>query len=224
MQNEAQQQTESEYYTRVKPWVLAVIREGPNAVLDLGCASGRLGRKLLEQGKAKVLVGAEIFPAAAQEAAQAYDKVFTGDIEETELDYTEYFDYVVCGDILEHLKDPYKMVGKIHTWLKPGGSILACLPNVRNYRVVGDLVLRGRWEYESSGILDRTHLRFFTRASCRELLEGASLEIFHEQLIISGPKKNLFNRLTFGLFGEFLATQVFCCARKPVPGCGAVAR
>lgn len=195
--------------------MLPVVKEGPNAVLDLGCASGGVGRRLLEAGKVKELIGAEIFAAAAQQAAKFYDKVYVGDIEGLELDYVGYFDYVICGDILEHLQDPYKVVRRIWGWLKPGGSLLVSVPNVRNFRVWKDLILRGEWRYEADGILDRTHLRFFTRSSCHRMLAEAGFEVYHEQMIVYGPKKLLLDRLTVGLFRDFLATQVFCCGRKP---------
>lgn len=214
MQNAAFQDKDSEYYTRDKAWMLPLIKEGPNRVLDLGCASGRVGQKLLETGRAKELIGAEIFASAAAEAAKIYNKVYVGDVEESELPYVDHFDYVICGDILEHLKDPYTVVRRISTMLKPGGSLLVCVPNVRNFRVLKNLIFRGQWEYVSSGILDRTHLRFFTRRSCRRMLEEAGLRVYHEEMIVYGPRKKLVNRATLGLFREFLATQVFCCGRK----------
>jgi len=215
MQNTAFQDKDSEYYTRDKAWMLPLIKAGPNTILDLGCASGRVGQKLLNTGRATELIGAEIFPAAAEEAAKIYNKVYIGDVEAMAFDYENHFDYVICGDILEHLKDPYTMVRRISSMLKPGGSLLVCVPNVRNFRVLKNLLLHGEWEYVSSGILDSTHLRFFTRRSCRRMLEEAGLQVYHEQMILYGPKKNLFDRATFGGFKEFLATQVFCCGRKP---------
>lgn len=214
MQNPAFQDKDSEYYTRDKAWMLPLVKEGPNVILDLGCASGRVGRRLLESGRAKEMIGAEIFPSAAEEAAKTYKKVYVGDLEETSLDYVDHFDYVICGDILEHLKDPYKVVNKAAGWLKPGGSVLVCVPNVRNFRVLRDLIFHGDWKYASSGILDCTHLRFFTRHSCRRMLEEAGFDVYHEQMVIYGWKKTLLNRLTFGILGEFLATQVFCCGQK----------
>jgi 2-polyprenyl-3-methyl-5-hydroxy-6-metoxy-1,4-benzoquinol methylase len=215
MQNPAFQDKDSEYYTREKSWMVPLVKRGPNVILDLGCASGRLGKRLLADGKAKELIGAEIFAPAAEEAAKIYKKVYVGDVEEIDLEYSDYFDYVICGDILEHLKDPYRVVERISTWLKPGGSLLACVPNVRNFRVLRNLIFRGEWNYVSSGILDRTHLRFFTRSSCRRMLADVGLDVYHEKMIIYGTKKTIFDTVTLGCFAEFLATQVFCCARKP---------
>jgi 2-polyprenyl-3-methyl-5-hydroxy-6-metoxy-1,4-benzoquinol methylase len=214
MQNAAFQDKESEYYTWDKSWMLPFVKNGPNVILDLGCASGRVGLGLLNAGKAKELIGAEIFAPAAEEAAKTYQEVHVGDVEEMDLAYRDYFDYVICGDILEHLKEPYMVVEKIVKLLKPGGSLLACVPNVRNFRVLRDLIFGGEWKYVSSGILDRTHLRFFTRNSCRRMLTDAGLQVYHEQMIVYGTKKLLFNSLTLGCFAEFLSTQVFCCARK----------
>jgi 2-polyprenyl-3-methyl-5-hydroxy-6-metoxy-1,4-benzoquinol methylase len=215
MQNTAFHEKDAHYYVRLKWWMLPLVKDGPNIVMDLGCASGVMGRKLLETGKAAEVHGVEIFPDAAEEAARHYTEVHTGDIEEMDLEYENRFDYVICGDILEHLKDPYSVVRRIHQWLKPGGSIFVCVPNVRNYSVVRMLVFRGRWEYHDAGIMDRTHMRFFTRSSCSEMLAEAGFEVYHEQMMIDGARKNFANRVTLGLFGEFLASQTFCCGRKP---------
>ncbi len=214
MQNTAFQQKDSHYYMRWKHWMLPLIQDGPNVVMDMGCASGIMGRKLLEAGKAKEVFGVEIFPLAAAEAEKTYKKVYVGDVEELVLDYDNYFDYVICGDVLEHLKDPYKVMQRISKWLKPGGKVLICLPNVRNYHLLYDLVFHGKWEYVSAGILDKTHFRFFTRSSCRSMVEEAGFNVCHEQMIIDGPKKELFNKATFGRFREFLATQIFCVGEK----------
>jgi len=195
--------------------MLPLFNDGPNRVLDLGCAAGLFGAYLMEHGKAAAVDGVEIFPAAARDAAGRYRRVHVGDIETMALTYGDEFDYVVCGDILEHLKEPYAMVHRIYNWLKPGGTLLVCVPNVRSYRVLKELIFFGDWKYVPSGILDQTHLRFFTRRSARRLVEEAGFEITHEQMIIEGPRKALASHLSFGLFAEFLATQTFLCGRKP---------
>ena len=214
MQNDNPEQKDPNYYQCLKAWMLPLIQNGPNVVLDMGCATGNMGKKLLEIGKAKEVIGMELFEAAALEASKHYKKVHVGDVEMMTLDYEAYFDYVICGDILEHLKDPYTVVKRACRWLKPGGSILVCLPNVRNYRVLKALVFRGEWEYVSAGIMDRTHLRFFTKSSLRCMVEEAGFEVYHQHMVIEGSKKNFFNRATFGLVDEFLAAQSFCCGRK----------
>jgi 2-polyprenyl-3-methyl-5-hydroxy-6-metoxy-1,4-benzoquinol methylase len=202
------------YYNQEKPALIPLIADGPHRVLDLGCGAGMLGRALYAKGKAAAVIGVEIYPAAAQEAAKHYQHVHQGDLESLELDYQNYFDYVICGDILEHLKDPYAQVRRISQWLKKGGRVVASLPNIRNWKIIFDLVIHGQWEYADSGILDHTHLRFFTRKTSRKLFEDANLRVEHHQMLIRGPKKELANWLTLGTLQEFLGRQVIIVARK----------
>jgi SAM-dependent methyltransferase len=86
------------------------------------------------------------------------------------------FDVVVCADILEHLPSPEELLAAIHKWLKPGGVLLVSLPNVANITVRLSLLL-GRFSYAERGILDRTHLRFFTKRTARALLEDAGFRV-----------------------------------------------
>lgn len=202
------------YYNQEKPALVPLIPEGPHVVLDLGCGAGKLGRALYAKRKAVEVIGVEIYPAAAQEAAKFYKRVHQGDLENLELDYQGYFDYIICGDILEHLKDPYDQVRKIYRWLKKGGRVVASLPNVRNWRVIVDLVIYGKWEYADSGILDHTHLRFFTRKTGLKLFEDANMTVEYHQMLIRGPKKEMANLLTLGALKEFLGRQVIIVARK----------
>lgn len=205
----------SPYYTQTKEFLLHLISDGPNVVMDIGCASGRLGQKLLQLKKAVELVGVELFEPAAREAAKCYKAVHIGDIEELSLGYNSYFDIVLCGDVLEHLKEPSKVVSKIHCWLKPRGRIICSVPNVRYWRIWRDLVFRGKWEYTSEGILDQTHLRFFTTRSFKKILADASFIVEYEDMRIAvGPRQEAFNRLTFGAFKEFLGRQMLISARK----------
>jgi 2-polyprenyl-3-methyl-5-hydroxy-6-metoxy-1,4-benzoquinol methylase len=191
-----------------------LIRTAPNIVLDLGCGAGAVGRKLLRDGKASQVVGVELFGAAAEEAARYYSAVHTGDIEEMTLPYTRHFDYVICGDILEHLKDPYSVVKKIPGWLKDDGRLICSLPNVRHWPVLVDLAFRGAWEYRDAGVMDRTHLRFFTRKSCSQMLRDAGFEVEHSRMLISGRKYRLLNGVTFRVFEDFFGSQVVVMARK----------
>ena len=203
------------YYNQEKKFLLPFIPDGPNVVMDLGCASGKLGRILLEQKKAIELIGVEIFEPAAKEAIKFYKTVHIGDIEELNMDYNNYFDLVICGDVLEHLKEPFEVIKKIHSWLKTGGRIICSVPNVRYWRIWKDLIFQGNWEYTKEGILDQTHLRFFTSRSFKKMLSDASFVIEYEDMRIAiGPKQQAFNRLTFGVFKEFLGIQMLISARK----------
>jgi 2-polyprenyl-3-methyl-5-hydroxy-6-metoxy-1,4-benzoquinol methylase len=141
--------------------------------------------------------------------------VHVGDIEEMNLDYDECFDLVICGDVLEHLRDPGNVLRQIHRWLKDGGRVLCCLPNVRYWRIWRNLIFKGDWRYTSDGIMDQTHLRFFTTKSFKRMLTEASFVVEREEMRIAvGPKHRLFNRMTMGAFQEFLGFQMLFLARK----------
>jgi 2-polyprenyl-3-methyl-5-hydroxy-6-metoxy-1,4-benzoquinol methylase len=213
MENKYFEEPDSIYYNREKNSLQPFFDQGPNVILDLGCANGRLGRKLKETGKAKELVGVEIFAPAAEEAAKHYDRVFQNDLESILLPYNEYFDYVICGDILEHLRDPWEILRKIHMWLKKDGQLVCSIPNIRFWRVIRDLLFNGKWEYVDSGILDITHLRFFTRSSFIEILKQQRFHVVHQSFVISGKKRSL-NKLTLGYLQEFLGSQVVIVAEK----------
>ncbi len=139
--------------------------------------------------------------------------MYCGNVESLDLPYSEYFDYVICGDILEHLNDPWNMVSKIAKMLKKDGALICSIPNIRYWKIITDLTLYGRWDYTDSGILDSTHLRFFTKSTFFKMLHKANYKVVWELMVIHGKKKAV-NLMTFGLFSEFFATQIMVMARK----------
>jgi 2-polyprenyl-3-methyl-5-hydroxy-6-metoxy-1,4-benzoquinol methylase len=163
---------EEKYYLKDKIRFLPYINQGPNRILDLGCAAGQLGKNLKSSNRASELVGVEIYAPAAEKAKQIYNIVVVGDVETLTLNYLDYFDYVLCGDILEHLRDPLFTLNRIYGWLKPGGELILTIPNIRSWRIILDLVLFGDWRYKEAGVLDNTHLRFFYEEIVSEVVEG----------------------------------------------------
>jgi 2-polyprenyl-3-methyl-5-hydroxy-6-metoxy-1,4-benzoquinol methylase len=153
-------------------------------VLEVGCATGYFTRVLAERG-CKV-VGLEIDPEAASLAEQWAERVVVGNVDDGDLwDLVddESFDVVTFGDVLEHLRDPLAVLRKAMTKLKPEGFIVTSLPNVAH----GDVrlsLLRGSFEYRDIGLLDRTHIKFFTRQSVRELLREAGLVVVDTRRVI----------------------------------------
>ena len=145
-------------------------------MLDIGCGAGRLGEAIkARQGAATT--GIELDPLAAVLAGQRLDEVVTGDVEQLALDFAPgSFDAVTCGDILEHLRDPDRLLKRVREWLAPDGCLVASIPNARHHSVVRSL-LQGNWTYESAGLLDRTHLRFFTRREIEKLFFRAGFAI-----------------------------------------------
>jgi len=143
-------------------------------VLEIGCATGQLSRRLAENGCE--VIGIEINKETAEIAKKYCRDVLICDIETAEdLPYRD-FDFILLLDVLEHLRSPLALLQKIKKYLKKGGSIVISLPNVANWRVRWDLLF-GRFEYGEYGILDKTHLRFFNEKSARALMHDADLEI-----------------------------------------------
>ena len=145
-------------------------------VLDVGCGQGCVAREVVSKG-CEVL-GIELEPDAAELARRHCAEVVIADMDAlAELPWPEHsFDVILCMDILEHLKDPARALKLLKLYLKPDGIVVVTLPNVANWWLRFRL-LRGRWDYHPLGICDRSHLRFFTLKTARDLLAEAGLSI-----------------------------------------------
>lgn len=172
----------SQYDTHVNPTntntshaqMLALVGNNKR-VLDVGCSTGYLARILVDRGC--IVSGVEFEPSAADEARPVLDKLVVGDVETIDLvqEFGEHsFDIVLCGDVLEHLRDPLPTLRQAKRLLKVGGSVVISIPNI-GHGAVRLALLKGKWDYRPLGLLDTTHLRFFTRASVLDLLHQAGL-------------------------------------------------
>jgi len=161
------------YLDYVNQGVLALVEGSPRRILELGCAGGMFGATLKERFPGATVVGVEAGRAAADKAATRLDRVIRSRLEE--LDFVAQgivpgeFDTVIAADILEHIVNPWEFLVRLKPWLAPGAQVLASIPNVRNIWLVTRLLLEGRWEYSERGLLDITHLRFFTLAEMQRL-------------------------------------------------------
>jgi len=145
-------------------------------VLDVGCNAGELG-KILTQEKSCVVYGVDISHEAVAKAKKYLAAAAVMDIENDELPfYKKKFSVVVFGDVLEHLIDPLSVLIRSKQWLVPGGLIIVSLPNVANISIRIKLLL-GRWDYQQSGILDDSHLRFYTLKTMKQLFVQAGFKI-----------------------------------------------
>jgi 2-polyprenyl-3-methyl-5-hydroxy-6-metoxy-1,4-benzoquinol methylase len=167
-----------EYFTHARREILPLLPTHAARVLEVGCGAGYTLSFLKAQGMCDWVCGIEISEAAAEKALRMLDEVVLGDIETMDLPVEAgSIDLLLCLDVLEHLVDPWEALSRLTTLLSPNGVLVVSLPNVRYYRILFQLVLRGRWDYQDSGILDRTHLRFFTRATAIELIESSGLSV-----------------------------------------------
>jgi SAM-dependent methyltransferase len=144
-------------------------------VLDVGCGTGYLGAELQKRGY--LVVGVEKFPLDIG-FYQYYTGLIQSDIEKWEgPDNCVTFDYILMADILEHVFDPEAVVRKLMTYLKPTGKIIICIPNVAHLYIRMKLLF-GCWDYQDYGIMDRTHIRFFTKKSLQDLVINVGIEHF----------------------------------------------
>lgn len=162
--------------------LLNLIPHPPALVLDVGCFCGAVGERLKAKYPGVRVVGVEPVKQAAGEARLVLDCVLEGRLEDVSLADAhvvgQSVDVIVLADVLEHMIDPWRALQQLRELLKPGGIVLASIPNIRNWNVVDQLV-RGDFEYAESGILDITHLRFFTLRGIRRLFEETGYRIDH---------------------------------------------
>ena len=169
--------TTTDYFERARHDVAALVPSNSQRILEIGAGFGALGRILSQRGDV-LLDAVELNPAAAPHLDGLYRRFWIGDIQTLSLDDAlSDYDCIVFPDVLEHLEDPWTQLAKLCERLRPGGYVVASVPNVRNLALLYRLIVQGRWEYENSGLLDRTHLRFFTRHSIVEMLKGADLTV-----------------------------------------------
>lgn len=165
------------YYQTERKEMLCYVPEQAKKILEVGCGEGRFSGQLMKDGRS--VWGVEPEEKVAKIAESKLDRVFPCTIEEafSKL-HGEAFDCVIFNDVLEHLLDPWSILR--HTaekLLAPDGIVVASLPNIRHYSIIKQLWQEGDWRYEEEGLLDRTHLRFFTPKTMVELFVSSGFEI-----------------------------------------------
>ena len=167
----------SGYYDSDRSEMLRYVPASARRTLEFGCGTGRFSQ-LLRQTRCTESWGVEIHTEAAAEAGTKLDKVITCDAAAALNEIPDgYFDCILFFDVLEHLIDPYSVLASVKTKLAENGVMVASIPNVRYYRVLVDLVVHGNWDYRGHGVLDRTHLRFFTRKSIVKMCKKLTFEV-----------------------------------------------
>jgi 2-polyprenyl-3-methyl-5-hydroxy-6-metoxy-1,4-benzoquinol methylase len=190
-------------------------------VLDVGCGSGGFGAALKQRIPGVVVWGIEANDEAARVAAGRLDRVAAGQFPSA-LRADASFDVVAFLDVLEHLGDPEAAVRDAKPYLSKGGVVIASLPNVGHYTVVVPLAVNGRWDYKDLGILDRTHLRFFTRATMVDLFESAGYVVERIEPISSQwPGRRSATWIALKLSGrprrERMTTIQYGVVARPLP-------
>ena len=162
---------------------LLALAGSPKRVLDVGTSSGYLARRLAAAGAS--VVGIDVDEEAAAEAHEVCEQVLVGDVETMELPFAEQsFDVVLCGDVIEHLRDPERFLVRVRALIRPGGRLVLTTPNVANWSMRLAL-LAGRWRYTERGILDLSHTHLFTKKTLEQTLERAGYRIL--ELDVTAP-------------------------------------
>jgi 2-polyprenyl-3-methyl-5-hydroxy-6-metoxy-1,4-benzoquinol methylase len=167
------------YHRYPRPEVVNLVEPAGRSILDVGCAAGAMGELMLKLG-AREVVGVELHPEAAAEARARLGAVHEVDLEHfVDLPYADgYFDRMTFADVLEHLRDPGALLRRLRRYLADDGYIVCSIPNVRHESVLLPLLVDGSFTYVDEGILDRTHVRFFTAVEIAPFLKASGFAIF----------------------------------------------
>ncbi len=155
------------------------------AVLELGCGEGFVSERL--QRNQCVVTAVELDKRKAERAKGHCKEIIVGDVETAKLGFKQNsFDAILFGDVLEHLLQPAEVLRKMGQFLKKDGRVIVSIPNIANWKIRLQLLFGG-FDYREQGILDKTHLHFFTRKTARQLIEGAGYKIVEEDFVPSFP-------------------------------------
>jgi SAM-dependent methyltransferase len=165
------------YYVNARPEMLAYIAQRPGRVLDVGCGGGRFGEMLKDKREGAEVWGVEPMAEACAKAALVLDRALHGLFNEALGLPEAHFDTIVFNDSLEHFPDPLPPLALARRLLAPQGRLVVSVPNVRHWPHMKNYLFRGDWRYEDEGILDHTHLRFFTQRSIVRTLGEAGFTV-----------------------------------------------
>ncbi|SEJ60034.1 Methyltransferase domain-containing protein [Sphingomonas sp. OV641] len=203
------------YHDLVRSDVFDIIPQPAGRVLDLGGGVGATGAALKQARGASHVVVADL---VADHAIEEVDAAVSGNLED--LDFLNRllkehgpFDTILCLDVLEHLRDPWAVVDTLASGLAKDGMIVASIPNVNHHSVVLPLMLRGQFELQDAGIMDRTHIRWFTKETAIGLMTRAGLKLEAVSGYL-GRKQKLFNFVTLGRFSRFMIMQYLIRVRR----------
>lgn len=167
--------------------LMAMIPDAARHVVEVGCMHGALAREWRAGHPAARYTGIDIDPDYAKVAAEHCTQAFGADVETLDdARFARLFpsDCWIFGDCLEHLRDPWAVLRRIRERIDADGCLLACIPNAQHWSVMWRLA-SGQFRYEDSGLMDRTHLRWFTRTTMIELFESSGWQV------VEGVSRNL---------------------------------
>lgn len=172
-----------------RPELVNLTSGNPQRALDVGCHKGAVGAALKKRFPGLECIGVELNEVAASEAKKRLDAVLTFDLlspgAEAHPSIAPGFDMIILADVLEHLYDPWRMLKTLKSWLRPGGRVYVSLPNVRNLKLLSDLI-NGSWRYEPAGLLDITHIRFFALPDALKMFAETGFHVLEVRSVRDG--------------------------------------
>lgn len=200
------QNKKGKYYINQRTEMLEFFPPNSKTVLDVGCGQGSFAKQIKDLYHTETW-GIEYMETHAKEAGKVLDKVFIGECERFLEDLPDnYFDAIYFNDVLEHLFDPYDVLEKMKQKLTVKGRIISSLPNIRYHSALKMLVLNRDWKYEDSGVMDHTHVRFFTKKSIERMYKNLGFKILQHKGI---NKTRSLKPLLYNLLLLFSASDIF---------------
>ena len=205
------------YFSQGRPEMTAFVPARASRILEVGCGRGDFIARL-KATRTFHATGVEPFADAAAAARVHFDVVHEATVDAAfDTMQGQSFDCVVFNDVLEHMVDPWQVLRNVHGMLDDDGCVVASIPSIRYWPVLNGLFLHGDFSYVESGVLDRTHLRFFTRRSMTDMFNTCDYAIERIEGINAGSlgwKIALLNSLTSGRFDDTRYPQFAIVARK----------
>jgi 2-polyprenyl-3-methyl-5-hydroxy-6-metoxy-1,4-benzoquinol methylase len=205
------------YYKNLRPEVYQIIPNQSKIILEIGCGEGEFSnnfnRKFITE-----YWGIDLDKKSVEVANTKLDKVFHGDFDDIENKLPNgHFDLVICNDVIEHMKNAEEFMVKIKAKLNPCGFLVGSIPNIRHYSIIKNLLFNGDWRYEDFGIMDKTHLKFFTKKSMMRMFENSGYKVLHiDGINKSYPSNKFFSFISKKIISdEFLYQQyIFRLSKK----------
>lgn len=212
----------NDYYAHLRKDILPYIPviEGTR-FLEIGCSGGNTLCYLKENKIIEEAVGVDFMEIPGSNQRNVLiDQFIVADVQLQDIKLPlNHFDILLCADVLEHLQDPWSSLEYLKGFLKPNGLLIVSIPNIREFRAMYKIFFKGDFQYAPSGVLDKTHLRFFCKKNIQALVSDAGFSIETTNPTFNTcplqKRRNLFSKITFDIFDQYLAQQYIITARKP---------
>ncbi len=203
------------YFSHHRPEIQALVPINVKSLLDVGCGTGNFSRAIKDKTGCEVW-GIEPVAMEAVEAKKVLDEVKIGFFEDVIDSIDKQFEVICFNDVLEHMPDPHQTLKMCIRVLGPGGIIIASMPNILHYQEFFDILIKKDFKYTDAGIMDRTHLRWFTRKSMIRMFEDCGFDVKKVQGLDPTPSKKmgLINALSFGYLDEMRYPQFALIAER----------